>query len=135
MGLGIIAGVVVEPHFAIAKRADGLAILHDIGDEHKRRVEVSAGTIAHNRLLAHGDGAKHLRRTQLLRLAKLLLGEGEHDVLVKRLAHGGGGFRIDGLGQIDAPNPRTYFRVGLFDLQIHDDHSSCCAIPSWLLWL
>ena len=44
--LGVIAGVVVEPHFAVAEHADRLAVLHDVGDQHERRVPRPAGIAA-----------------------------------------------------------------------------------------
>ena len=101
MGLGIIARVVVEPHFAIAKGAQRLPVgQDDVRHQHERCVEISSGGLAW-RAPANSHLAEDLGGAQLAGLVEVLIAHDKDNVVVEGLLDGCAGCVIDLLRQID----------------------------------
>ena len=97
MGLGIIARVMVEPHFAIAKGAQRLPVgQDDVRHQHERRVEIASGGFAW-RAPANRHLAEDLGGEQLAGLVEVLIAHDKDNVVVEGLLDGCAARLIDRL--------------------------------------
>jgi len=85
----IVAGIVMEPHLAIAERAEGLAVLDDVRHVHEGRVVVATGQVAHGGAFADGDLAEYLARRDLVLVFQILATEYDDDVILEGFTNGG----------------------------------------------
>src|SRR6266545_4955766 len=106
-----IAGIDVEPEFAVAERADRLPVDLDVGDEQNLLVVLpdALGAAAQlvRRLLAAAEVAETGRKAKLVVLRNLLAAEHQHEMLPPGVPDCPDCFFGEGPGEIDALDLRA----------------------------
>src|SRR5580700_7592377 len=128
MRLRVIAGVVMEPHFAVAEGAGGFAVLDDVGDHHERRVVIAAGGAAIGRTAADMDLAEVARRAQLIGFRQFLIAKHDDDVLIERGVDGLHRGVVQRPAQIDALDLGAERRRQRLNRHRHPFPPSCIGI-------
>ncbi len=101
MRLRVIAGVMMEPHLAVAERADRFAVLDDVGHHHERRVVFAAGGAAVGRAAADVHLAEIAGGAELVLFRQVLVAKHDDHVFIERLVDGRDVGVAERLPQID----------------------------------
>ncbi len=100
--------VVMEHHLAVGQRADRLAVLADVGDQHDagQQARIALGEIL-GRPAERADLAKKARCPHQIFLRQILLGKDDDEMIEPGLVDCPNGLRVGLLAQIDAAQLRA----------------------------